>query len=271
MTAPDAAIEAVATTETLLVALDFDGTLSPLVDEPLTARMTAGARAVVDELAALPRTTVALVSGRTLADLRVIAEHGDDSPIWLAGSHGAEFRMPGEQTTVASDAAADTADGTPADITDETALRDRLTAEIARAVAEIPGVRIEPKQYGLGVHTRTADAGGAEAARAAADRLVQAQAPTWRRRTGHDIVEYSFRHEGKDSAVRHLRERLGATGVLFAGDDVTDEDALASLEPGDLGVRVGGGETVAALTVSDIDGFVEVLETVARLRAAHTV
>ncbi|MBD8204963.1 trehalose-phosphatase [Microbacterium sp. CFBP 8790] len=262
MTAPDAAIEAVATTETLLVALDFDGTLSPLVDEPLTARMTAGARAVVDELAALPRTTVALVSGRTLADLRVIAEHGDDSPIWLAGSHGAEFRMPGEQTTVSSDAAADTAD--------ETALRDRLTAEIARAVAEIPGVRIEPKQYGLGVHTRTADAGGAEAARAAADRLVQAQAPTWRRRTGHDILEYSFRHEGKDSAVRHLRERLGATGVLFAGDDVTDEDALASLEPGDLGVRVGGGETVAALTVSDIDGFVEVLETVARLRAAHT-
>lgn len=262
MTAPDAAIEAVATTETLLVALDFDGTLSPLVDEPLTARMTAGARAVVDELAALPRTTVALVSGRTLADLRVIAEHGDDSPIWLAGSHGAEFRMPGEQATVSSDAAADTAD--------ETALRDRLTAEIARAVAEIPGVRIEPKQYGLGVHTRTADAGGAEAARAAADRLVQAQAPTWRRRTGHDILEYSFRHEGKDSAVRHLRERLGATGVLFAGDDVTDEDALASLEPGDLGVRVGGGETVAALTVSDIDGFVEVLETVARLRAAHT-
>lgn len=262
MTAPDAAIEAVATTETLLVALDFDGTLSPLVDEPLTARMTAGARAVVDELAALPRTTVALVSGRTLADLRVIAEHGDDSPIWLAGSHGAEFRMPGEQTTVSSDAAADTAD--------ETALRDRLTAEISRAVAEIPGVRIEPKQYGLGVHTRTADAGGAEAARAAADRLVQAQAPTWRRRTGHDILEYSFRHEGKDSAVRHLRERLGATGVLFAGDDVTDEDALASLEPGDLGVRVGGGETVAALTVSDIDGFVEVLETVARLRAAHT-
>ncbi|KQT72673.1 trehalose-phosphatase [Microbacterium sp. Leaf436] len=262
MTAPDAAIEAVATTETLLVALDFDGTLSPLVDEPLTARMTAGARAVVDELAALPRTTVALVSGRTLADLRVIAEHGDDSPIWLAGSHGAEFRMPGEQTTVSSDAAADTAD--------ETALRDRLTAEISRAVAEIPGVRIEPKQYGLGVHTRTADAGGAEAARATADRLVQAQAPTWRRRTGHDILEYSFRHEGKDSAVRHLRERLGATGVLFAGDDVTDEDALASLEPGDLGVRVGGGETVAALTVSDIDGFVEVLETVARLRAAHT-
>lgn len=266
MTAPDAAIEAVATTETLLVALDFDGTLSPLVDEPLTARMTAGARAVVDELAALPRTTVALVSGRTLADLRVIAEHGDDSPIWLAGSHGAEFRMPGEQATVSSDAAAEIAAHTG----DETALRDRLTVEISRAVAEIPGVRIEPKQYGLGVHTRTTDAGGAEAARAAADRLVQAQAPTWRRRTGHDILEYSFRHEGKDSAVRHLRERLGATGVLFAGDDVTDEDALASLEPGDLGVRVGGGETVAALTVSDIDGFVEVLETVARLRAAHT-
>lgn len=257
MTAADAAVEAVATTASLVIALDFDGTLSPLVDEPMSARMTPDARAVLDELAGLPATTVALVSGRTLADLRVIAEHDDSSPWWLMGSHGAESWEPG--------AGAGGSDGDA----DDRALRDRLTTEIRRAVADLPGVRVEPKQFGLGLHTRTADAETARVAREATDAILSAEAPSWRRRTGHDILEFSFRHEGKDSAVAHLRERLGATAVLFAGDDVTDEDALRSLRAGDLGVRVGGGETAATLRVDDIAAFVAVLEQIARLRRAH--
>ncbi|MFJ4039131.1 trehalose-phosphatase [Microbacterium sp. NPDC090007] len=258
MTAADAAIEAVATTERLLVALDFDGTLSPLVDEPMTARMTPGARAVLAELAALPRTTVALVSGRTLADLRVIAEHDDDSPWWLMASHGAESWEPGAVVAAGADDDADLA------------LRDRLTREVAAAIAALPGVHVEPKQFGLGVHTRTADADTAATAREIADRVLAADAPQWRRRTGHDILEFSFRHEGKDSAVAHLRARLDATAVLFAGDDVTDEDALRSLDAGDLGIHVGTADTAATLCVDDIDAFVDVLERVARLRRAHT-
>lgn len=258
MTAADAAIEAVATTDRLLIAVDFDGTLSPLVDEPMSARMTAGARAVLDDLVTLPRTVVALVSGRSLGHLREIAEHTDDSLIWLAGSHGVQFWVPGVGIEESND------DG------EARALRDRLQDEVSRRAAELPGVRVEAKAYGLGVHTRTADAETARAARAVADELVAVEAPTWRRRTGHDILEFSFRHEGKDSAVAHLRERVGATAVLFAGDDVTDEDALRSLGPGDLGIRVGGGETAATLRVDDIDAFVAVLEDIARLRRAHT-
>lgn len=257
MTAADATVEAVATTDTLLVALDFDGTLSPLVDEPMSARMTPGARAAVDALAMLPRTAVALVSGRSLGHLREISEHDDSSPIWLAGSHGAQFWIPGAGAQAAGD--------------DETdiALRDRLQKEVTDRTADMQGVWIEPKEYGLGVHTRTADADTADAARSLVDQLLAAEAPSWRRRTGHDILEFSFRHEGKDSAVARLRERVGATAVLFAGDDVTDEDALSSLDAGDLGVRVGGGDTAATLRVEDIDAFVAVLDDVARLRRAH--
>ena len=258
MTAADATIEAVATTDRLLIALDFDGTLSPLVDEPMSARMTPGARAVLDDLVTLPRTVVALVSGRSLGHLREIAEHTDDSLIWLAGSHGVQFWVPGVGVEAATDDDADLA------------LRDRLQDEVSRRAAGTTGVWIEPKEYGFGVHTRTADAETARAVREIADELVAAEAPEWRRRTGHDILEFSFRHEGKDSAVAHLRERVEATAVLFAGDDVTDEDALRSLGPGDLGIRVGGGETAATLRVDDIDAFVTVLEDVARLRRAHT-
>jgi len=257
VTAADAAVEAVATTGTLLIAVDFDGTLSPLVDEPMTARMTPGARAAVDRLAALPETVVALVSGRSLGHLREIAEHDDASRVWLSASHGAQFWVPGHGV-----------ESTPDDAVD-LALRDRLRERMRSETAGLSGVWIEPKEYGFGVHTRRADAATAEAARDLADRLVADEAPRWRRRTGHDILEFAFRHEGKDSAVRALRERTGATAVLFAGDDVTDEDALRALDHGDLGVHVGTGPTAATLSVPDIAAFVDVLDAVARLRAAH--
>lgn len=257
MTAADAALEAVSTADVLLVALDFDGTLSPLVDEPMSARMTPRARAVVDRLAGLPRTVVALVSGRSLGHLREIAEHTDDSPLWLAGSHGAQLWVPGEGTQ-----------STPDDDGD-LALRDRLRTDVETATASMTGVWIEPKEFGFGVHTRTADDETARAARQLADDAVATGAPQWRRRTGHDILEFAFRHEGKDGAVDTLRERVGASAVLFAGDDVTDEDALRGLGPGDLGIHVGGGDTAATLKVADIDAFVDVLEAVAHQRAAH--
>lgn len=257
MTAADAAIEAVSTTPVLLVALDFDGTLAPLVDDPMTARMTPRARAAVDALAALPRTAVALVSGRSLGHLREIAEHDDASPVWLAASHGVQFWIP----AAGEEPAPDDAKGL--------ALRDRLQTELEQRTAHLAGVWIEPKEFGVGVHTRRSDAADAAEAREIADALVAAEAPRWRRRTGHDILEFAFRHEGKDSAVQTLRERLGATAVVFAGDDVTDEDALRSLSVGDLGIHVGSGETAADLKVADIDALVDVLEAVAHQRVSR--
>jgi trehalose 6-phosphate phosphatase len=252
------AIEQLADTPRLLVALDFDGTISPHEDDPMKARMLPAARSALERLAALPDTVVALVSGRSLRDLRIIAEHGDDSPWLLAGSHGAEFWRPGEGAIEPQEDSADVE------------LRDRLFREAEAAVAPYPGIWIEPKTFGFGVHTRMAqDAAAATAANAAVDELVTSHAPHWRRRTGLNILEFAFRHEGKDSAVAALRERTGATGVLFAGDDVTDEDALRSLSTGDLGVHVGDKETAATVSVPDIPAFASLLGELARLRAAR--
>jgi trehalose-phosphatase len=249
------ALARVAASDRLLVALDFDGTLAPLEDEPMKARALPSAAAAVAALAALPDTPVAFVSGRSMHDLREIAEHADDDQIFLAGSHGAEFWVPGEGLLETDDEE----DG-PA-LRDE--LRDRMTAE----VGGLDGVWVEPKTFGFGIHTRVASPEDAQTARSAADRLVQDRAPHWRRRTGHNIVEYSFRHEGKDSAIAALRERTGATAVLFAGDDVTDEDALASLGPDDLGIRVGDGETAASVRVGSIQDLAAALSLLARMRA----
>jgi trehalose 6-phosphate phosphatase len=258
MTAPDAdrLLDDVAATAHLLVALDFDGTLSPLVDDPMSARMLPAARIAVEALTAAPATTVALVSGRSIPDLRIIAEHTDDSPLLLAGSHGAEVWTPGEGRRATPD---DPADG---------ALRDELQARAEAATAGMAGVWIEPKTFGLGVHTRRADAATAAAAREVVDALVTPVAGHWRRRSGHDILEYSFRHEGKDAAIAQLRAVTGATAVVFAGDDVTDEDALESLRPGDLGIHVGDRPTAAAVSVRDIPALADLLERLANRRVA---
>ncbi|WJL95822.1 trehalose-phosphatase [Microbacterium sp. ET2] len=249
-------IDRLAATPRLLVALDFDGTLAPLLDEPMDARMTDDAREAVLALTAAPETIVAFVSGRSLHDLRVIGEHEDDSPILLAGSHGAEFWSPGGGAAATPDDAGDKE------------LRDRLRAEAEGITADLDGVWVEPKTFGFAVHSRLATPGDADRARDTIDGMVVHEAPHWRRRTGHNIVEYAFRHEGKDTAVAALRERTGATAVLFAGDDVTDEDALRSLGEGDLGVHVGAGETAATISVPDIPALARLLRGLAERRVA---
>ena len=254
-----AALRQIAQTDLLLVALDFDGVLAPLVDEPMTARATPQGKDAVERLAALPRTTVALVSGRSLADLRIIAEHDDASPVWLAGSHGAEHWRPAGAPAHVDPVAADA---------ESASLAGALTVEARKLVADLPGVRIEPKAYGFALHTRLAGARETDAARAAVDALVADAAPGWRRRTGKDVVEFAWRHEGKDTAVAELRAATGASAVLFAGDDVTDEDALRSLGGGDLGVHVGAGETAAKIVVPDPVAFAELLSAIADLRAS---
>lgn len=251
-------IDELAETERLLVALDFDGTLSPLVDVPMHARMAPAARDAVDALVAAPDTTVAFVSGRSLHDLREIAEHTDASPILLAGSHGAEFWLPGSGRRAVEENAGDIA------------LRDELRSEAERLIAPFSGAWIEPKTFGFGVPTRTVSERDEPQVHAVVDALVAERAPHWRRRSGHHITEYAFRSEGKDSAVAHLRELTGATAVLFAGDDVTDEDAIGSLLPGDLGIRVGEGPSAARMRVASIPELAAALTRIAEVRArAH--
>lgn len=259
-----------AETPRLLVALDFDGTLAPLVDEPMTARMARSAAEAVDALVRAPGTTVAFVSGRSLADLRIIAEHTDSSPVLLAGSHGAEWWVPrgrgvdGEFPDSAHAGADD-----DAAVRRETQRRDELAAEAEAAVAHIDGAWVERKAFGFGVHSRTVASDAAAEVHRIVDALVAEQAPQWRRREGHSITEYAFRSEGKDTAIARLRALTAATAVLFAGDDITDEDAIRSLVAGDLGIRVGAGETAASMRVTDIEELAGVLRALAHQRTVR--
>lgn len=255
--ASDPAVSAIARTQRLLVALDFDGTASELVADPMSARAIPEVQKALVDLTALPHTTVAFISGRSLVHLREIAEHGDDSPIVLAGSHGAQYWYPGE-----GEAGADAEDP-------DRMLRDALLEELAPLLSAYPGVELESKTFGIGIHGRSARPEVEQEAFTAVDEVFARRARHWRRRTGDRILEYSSRDEGKDTAIAVLRAHTGATGILFAGDDVTDEDALRVLTRDDLGVRVGPGETAATLRVGSPQQVAELLEVIASERAAR--
>ena len=85
-----AALSAFAARPRVLVAVDFDGTLAPLVTDPLHARAVPGGLEALHDAAALDGVTTAVVSGRDLATLEVLTAIGPDDGITLIGSHGAE-------------------------------------------------------------------------------------------------------------------------------------------------------------------------------------
>ena len=88
--------------------------------------------------------------------------------------------------------------------------------------------------------------------------------------TGKCVVEFSATRATKGTWIEGLRDRVGATAVVFLGDDTTDEDGFAVLnQPPDLGVKVGEGETHAQLRVADVHAVSDFLEQLARARAAH--
>lgn len=252
----DEDIRRLAATPRLVVALDFDGTASPLVPDPMAARALPEVAAQVERLTAMPDTVVAYVSGRSMHDLRVITEHDDDSAIALAGSHGAQYWFPGEGDVAA-----------PGEAADDTS-REELWEAAKPIIARYEGAEFEPKTFGMGVHTRRADRETEERVFAEIDALVAERFPHWRRRSGHRVLEFSSRTEGKDAAMTALRERFDATAILFAGDDVTDEDAMRVLGPEDLGVRVGPGDSAAALRVDSPQQIAALLEALADERAS---
>jgi trehalose 6-phosphate phosphatase len=253
----DEALTAIAATPRLVIALDFDGTASPLVDEPMAARALPEVKAQLDRLATVPDTFIAYVSGRSMNDLQEITEHTTESSIALAGSHGAQYWFPGDADAGAQDDVAE--EGT----------REELWSAAQPIVDRYENVRLEPKSFGMGIHTRQAAPEVEVAVFAEIDALMAERFPQWRRRAGNRVLEFSSRAEGKDAAMDALREHFDATGILFAGDDVTDEDAMRALRPGDLGVRVGPGESAATLRVENPQQMAALLEALVAERAAR--
>ena len=231
------ALDGAAATPRLLVASDFDGTLAPIVNNPADARPLPRAADALIALAGLPSTTVVLVSGRALGTLRELSSM--PPPVHLVGSHGAEFDS-----------------GFSHDIDRE--LLERITAELTAIAANRPGVTVEPKPASVALHVRNAGAADGRAALDAA--LAAAQAWDAELTEGKAVLEFAVISTDKGEAIDIIRDRDDATAVVFFGDDVTDEKAFRRMRDGDVGVKVGPGDTLAGHRVESPEDVVAALE-----------
>lgn len=221
----------------VLLAFDYDGVLAPLVKHPAGARMRPSTRKL---LVALGRHyPTAVVSGRAWKDT---ARFVDGAVPHVVGNHGFELGrpVPVPRTVVAQ-------------------VR-RWRASLEAELAGVPGVFFEDKRstlaihYGLGRAWRTAEHAVYEAAnRLEGTRLVPGKKVL-------NVLPRDFPSKG--DAIRALLAKLRLEAALYAGDDVTDEDAFAVGPPLVFGIHVGPGASLAEWrirTQDEIDRLFEVL------------
>lgn len=230
----------------LLVALDFDGTLAPLVNDPEDSRMLPSAAVALALIAGVPDVTLALVSGRSVVDLhrRAMAPVGTV----LIGSHGAERGRVGPYGLELDPLRLDP---------EQTDLLTRVGAGLTAAARGRDGVWVQHKPAAVVLHTRMAGVVETEAANAQA--LALANSLGVDALHGKDVVEMAVLSVTKGHALAKLRDELGARVIVYAGDDTTDEQAFAELAATDLSVKVGAGDTVARLRAEDPGSFCEEL------------
>jgi trehalose 6-phosphate phosphatase len=257
------AVAAFAARPRVLVAVDFDGTLAPFVTDPLQARALPGGLEALRAAAAIDGVTAAVVSGRDLVTLAALTGLGPGDGIALVGSHGAEISLghhtnlrPAHEAPFLDDAAA--------------ALLRVVRGELEAIRSRYPAVRLEDKPSAVVLHTRGVEPSAATAATSAALE-VGGRHTGVHVLPGKDVVELTVLEADKGSAVLDLARQSGSEATLYVGDDVTDERAFAALDPasGDLTVKVGDGETVAAQWVSGPEAVVELLELFVDQRRAR--
>jgi trehalose 6-phosphate phosphatase len=238
--------------------LDFDGTLTPLVDDPGTVYLPDQMQRVLRALAAQPRVTLAVVSGRQRADVQ--ARVGIPGIIY-AGNHGLEISGDGFLFVE------------PQALAYREAL-EGVALGIGAQLDAIEGAFVEDKGLTLSVHYRQA-ALACEAAvrRAVEDALAAARQPL-SLTVGAMVFEIGPRvHWHKGSALEWIRQRIAQRDVLalFVGDDATDERAFAALKDG-ITVKVGSSNATAAQYLvespADVRRFLEWLAELLRAEPA---
>ena len=211
----------------LLLCLDFDGTLAPIVPDPADARMPAETRAALGQLVSLPGVTAAIVSGRAAGDLQLRMELN----VILAGNHGLEI------------------------IESNTCWRHPMAAglqpvlhemcgELVARVGEIPGALVEDKGLTASLHYRNVASADVPLVSEVLTTVVAPHDDCFFVRNGKKVFEILPRVRwDKGSAVLRILECLrktcpGEIAVCYIGDDTTDECAFRQL-PGAITVRVG--------------------------------
>jgi trehalose 6-phosphate synthase/phosphatase len=205
---------------TLLLASDFDGTLAPIRLDPETVEIDPRARELFEWTSRQPGVEVAFVSGRDLDDLR---RRTSGIEAWRSGSHGQEIARP-DGTLLQ---AAEPWNGFPPQEWFQKARRR--------------GLRLERKKFGIALHWRGVQ--GIDE-----DHELVREFEEWGNAEGlgltrgRCVVEAALPGASKLAVIETLQRETGVERVFYAGDDVTDLEAIAYAAGHGRGIFVRSAE-----------------------------
>jgi len=209
----------------VLVFLDYDGTLTPIVDTPDLAVLSEDMRAVIKRLAQHHR--VAIVSGRATDDVRskVLVEG-----IFYAGSHGFEIIQPDGSVEINKKARA------------IRSTIEEVYQKLTEQLKDVPGALIEDVKYTISTHYRLVSKEDFFKVKEAVDYILKAY-PQLRMTSGKKVFELRPTIDwDKGKAVEwildHFEFDAAKQAAIYIGDDTTDEDAFAVLKDKGFGILV---------------------------------
>ena len=242
------------------VFLDYDGTLTPIVDRPEDALISEEMRDAVRGLAA--RCTVCVVSGR---DRRVAQDLMGVDDLVVAGSHGFDIWSP-EHGTLEHAAGSGFEE-----------LIERVTARAREEADGIDGTLVEPKKASVALHYRLVSPADRPRIKAIVDQLLDEHPDRLKVTPGKMVFEIQPKLDwDKGKAVLYLLDALDLDRddvvPLYLGDDITDEDAFRALADRGVGIfvghaddpEVGARDTAAAFVLDSTEEVQRFLDTLAR-------
>jgi len=225
----------------VILFLDYDGTLTPIVEEFDKAYLSDGMREVIKSVSQVCQT--ALISGRGMDDVkdRVKLEN-----VYYAGSHGFEISGPGDFYYEIEKARRLLPD------------LDKIEKELKENLGSIHGVKFERKKFALAVHYRQAAPEQEESVKRIVDQVIRNYEHLDQGR-GKKVIEIKTNvYWNKGKAIQHLLDVIHQEKklyfTLYIGDDITDEDAFIQMREG-AGILVGshGEKTHATYHLTDVD------------------
>jgi trehalose 6-phosphate phosphatase len=239
-----------------LVAVDFDGTLAPIVDDPEAARAIPAATAALARLAGLAGT-VAIITGRPAADAASFAGVTDVPGLIVLGHYGRQRWERGKLSTPALPQGLSTA-------------RAELPVVLS-AVAAAQGTYVEDKGEALAVHTRRAADPRAELDRLRLPLAQLAERTGLALEPGRFVLELRPPGADKGRAITDLAAARAPGAILFCGDDLGDRPAFAAVRQlrgeGTPGLLVCSGSAEVPELAAEADLVVEGPDGIAELLA----
>eukprot|EP00742_Colponemidia_sp_Colp-10_P001080 GILJ01001170.1.p1 GENE.GILJ01001170.1~~GILJ01001170.1.p1 ORF type:complete len:299 (-),score=44.72 GILJ01001170.1:510-1406(-) len=230
----------------MVIFLDYDGTLTPIVDNPDMARMSENTRRLLENLS--KHFTVAIVTGRSI---QKITQFVQLPSLYYAGSHGFDIIGP-EGHKIEHKVA-----------NELLPQLDEIYESLLKKTGHIQGSLVEHGQFTVSVHYRHVDPSLVPELESIIDEVLSAYS-SFKKTNGKKVFELKPRVQwNKGEAVlwllktlKQLDGRADDADVvpIYFGDDVTDEDAFRVLQRrGGVGVLVTeeSRDTNAQYTVSD--------------------